>query len=124
MFRQTLGGMQTVRIHAAPVFASARIEENIPGELSMYWFRARGYLSDTCATPENKAAQQPPLRFREEKSMVMKFHGNVRGEVRVNFLALFASKPHIFMLGALKLSGVVRANVRLSIAIPRLFFCP
>ena len=34
--------------------------------------------------------------------MVMKFHGNVRGEVRVNFLALFASKPHIFMCGALK----------------------
>ena len=26
-------------------------------------------------------------------TMVMKFHGNVRGEVRVTFLALFASKP-------------------------------
>ena len=54
--------------------------------------------------------------------MVMKFHGNVRGEVRVNFLALFASKPHIFMCGALKLSGIVRANVRLNIAIPMLFW--
>ena len=53
--------------------------------------------------------------------MVMKFHGNVRGEVRVNFLALFASKPHIFMCGALKLSGIVRANFRLNIAIPMLF---
>ena len=40
------------------------------------------------------------------------FHGNVRGEVRVNFLALFASKPHIFMCGALKLSGIVRAGFR------------
>ena len=37
--------------------------------------------------------------FRGAESMVMKFHGNVRGEVRVNFLALFASKPHIFMCG-------------------------
>ena len=47
----------------------------------------------------------------------MKLHGNVRGEVRVNFLALFASKPRIFMCGALKLSGIVRANVRLNIAL-------
>ena len=47
----------------------------------------------------------------------MKFHGNVQGEVRVNFLALSASKPHIFMRGALQLSGIVRANVRLNIAI-------
>ena len=54
--------------------------------------------------------------------MVMKFHGNVRAEVRVNFLALFASKPHIFMCGALKLSGIVRANVRLNIAIAMLFW--
>ena len=52
----------------------------------------------------------------------MKFHGNVRGEVRVNFLALSASKPHIFMCGALKLSGIVRTNVRLNIAIPMLFW--
>ena len=52
--------------------------------------------------------------------MVMKFH--VRGEVRVNFLALVALKPHIFMCGALKLSGIVRANVRLNIAIPMLFW--
>ena len=52
----------------------------------------------------------------------MKFHGNVRGEVRVNFVALFASKPHIFMCGALKLSGIVRANVRLNIAILMLFW--
>ena len=50
----------------------------------------------------------------------MKFHDNVWGEVRVNFLALFASKPHIFKCGALKLSGIVRANVRLNIAIPML----
>ena len=50
----------------------------------------------------------------------MKFHGNVRGEVRVNFLALFASKPHIFMCGALKLSGIVRANFCLNIAIAML----
>ena len=30
--------------------------------------------------------------------MAMKFHGNVRGEARVNFLALFASKPHICVM--------------------------
>ena len=35
-------------------------------------------------------------QVRGAEGMVMKFHGNVRGEVRVNFLALFASKPHIF----------------------------
>ena len=52
----------------------------------------------------------------------MKRNGNVRGEVRVNFLALFASKPHIFMCGALKLSGIVRANFRLNIAIAMLFW--
>ena len=57
-------------------------------------------------------------KIRGAEGMVMKFHGNVRGEVRVNFLALFASKPHIFMCGTLKLSGIVRANVRLNIAIP------
>ena len=48
--------------------------------------------------------------------------GNVRGEVRVNFLPLFASKPHIFMCGVLKLSGIVRLNVRLNIAIAMLFW--
>ena len=32
-----------------------------------------------------------------EESKAMKFHGNVRGEVRVKYLALFVSKPHIFM---------------------------
>ena len=31
-------------MHVAPVFAPARIQENIPGELFMYWFRARGYF--------------------------------------------------------------------------------
>ena len=40
--------------------------------------------------------------------MAMKFHGNVRGEVRVKFLALFASKTHIFMCGALKKVQIVR----------------
>ena len=50
--------------------------------------------------------------------MVMKKNsGNVRGEVRVNFLALFASEPHIFMCRAPKLSGIVRANFRLNIAL-------
>ena len=56
--------------------------------------------------------------------MVMRNNGNVRGEVRVNFLALFASKPHIFMCGALKLSGIARANFRLNIAIAMRFFVP
>ena len=31
-----------MRIHVAPVFAPARIQEKIPVELFMYWFRARG----------------------------------------------------------------------------------
>ena len=35
--------------------------------------------------------------------MAKKFHGNVRGEVQVNFLALFASKPPKFFFG-----GVVK----------------
>ena len=61
------------------------------------------------------------LHFGGTESMVMKFHGNVRDEVQVNFLALFASKPHIFMCSALKLSRIVRANVRLNIAIPIIF---
>ena len=33
-----------MRIHAAPVFAPARTQENTPGELLMYWFCARGYF--------------------------------------------------------------------------------
>ena len=37
-----LGKLISVRIHAAHVFAPGRIQENIPGELFMYWFRARG----------------------------------------------------------------------------------
>ena len=36
--------------------------------------------------------------------MAKMFYGTIRGEVRVNFLALFASKPpHFFMRGALNL---------------------
>ena len=61
------------------------------------------------------------LLFRGAESVVMKFHGNVPGEVRVNFLALFPSKPHIFICSGRKVSGIVRANVRLNIAIPVLF---
>ena len=61
------------------------------------------------------------LQTREEKSMVMKFRGNVRGDVRVNFLANFGSKPHILMCGAVELSAIVCANVHLNIAIPMLF---
>ena len=44
VFCQILRGVHSVRIHAAPVFAPARIQENIPGELFMYWFSARGVL--------------------------------------------------------------------------------
>ena len=97
-------------------------------------FRAPSFPSETrpprsllsCLCPCQILAPTPELEasesFRGAESMVMKFHGNVRGEVRVNILALFASKPHIFMCGALKLSGIVRANVRLSIAIPMFFW--
>ena len=40
--RNSWGKSISVRIHAVPVFAPARIQENIPGESSMYWFHARG----------------------------------------------------------------------------------
>ena len=52
--------------------------------------------------------------FRSVRSTVTKFHGNVRGEVRVNVLALFASKPHIFVCGSFTFLRIVRANVRLN----------
>ena len=45
------------------------------------------------------------------KSMVMKNHGNVRGEVRVNVLAL------LVMCDSLTLFRIVRASVRLNIAV-------
>ena len=51
--------------------------------------------------------------FRSTERTAMKFHGNVRGEVRVNFW-LFTSKPRICMCGVLKLFRIVRANVRLN----------
>ena len=38
---------------------------------------------------------------RGEESMGKKFGGKALGEVWVNFLALFVSKPHVFMRGAL-----------------------
>ena len=57
--------------------------------------------------------------LRGAGSIAMKFHGNVHGELRVNFLALFASKPDIFICGALELFQVVGANVRLNFGIPR-----
>ena len=47
-----------MRIHAAPVFAPARIQENIPGELFMYWFRARGYVGVLFL--ENQGDEAPP----------------------------------------------------------------
>ena len=50
----------------------------------------------------------------------MKFHGNVRGEARVNFPALSVPKPHIFIRASLTLFRIVRANVRLNFAIPSL----
>ena len=66
-------------------------------------------------TPGVWSPLQKPGKYGNE------FHGNVRGKVRVNLLALFASKPHILMCGALKLFRIVRANVRLNFAIPILF---
>ena len=36
-----------------------------------------------------------PLKIGGAESMAMKFHGNVCGEVRVNFLALVAAKPQV-----------------------------
>ena len=39
-----LGELISLRIHAAHVFAPGQIQESTPGELFMYWFRARGYF--------------------------------------------------------------------------------
>ena len=36
MFAKFLGEFNSLRIHAAPVFAPARIQETIPGKLCMY----------------------------------------------------------------------------------------
>ena len=33
----------SVRVHVAPVFTPARIQENASGKLFLDWFRARGY---------------------------------------------------------------------------------
>ena len=48
--------------------------------------------------PNAQKARNPRREesVRGAESMVMKFHDNVQGEVRVNFLARFASKPHFF----------------------------
>ena len=45
-----------------------------------------------CAVHHGEGASVS-LEIREEKSMVMKFNGNVRGEVRVKFLALLPRNP-------------------------------
>ena len=39
------GELISLRMHAAYVFAPGRIQESTPGELFMYWFRARGYVT-------------------------------------------------------------------------------
>ena len=38
--KNIFGELISVQIHAAHVFTPGRIQENIPGELFMYWFRA------------------------------------------------------------------------------------
>ena len=53
----------SVQIHLAPVFAPARIQEKIPGEFFLYWFRARGYcdpagLAKSPKSPETKKYEQ------------------------------------------------------------------
>ena len=80
------------------------------------WGKPRSSLGQTGRFLFNCTVKSPFCPISDSESMVMKFHGNVRLESRVNFLALFfASKPRIFMCGALELSGIVRANVRLNI---------
>ena len=48
------------------------------------------------------------------QSTAMKFDGNVCSEVQVNFLALSASKTHIFVCGALKKVRIFSADIRLN----------
>ena len=59
-------------------------------------------------------------RLREEKSMVMKKMVMFGAKFGWTFWP-FCLETHIFMCGALKLSGIVRANFRLNIAIAMLF---
>ena len=51
MHKNIFGEVVSVQIHAAHVFTPGRIQENTPGELFMYWFRARGYY---------RAIRRPP----------------------------------------------------------------
>ena len=53
----------SVQIHVALVFALARIQEKIPGELFMYWFRARGYLN-VSQTLESKSTSKCERNLR------------------------------------------------------------
>ena len=41
IYENILGELFSEQMHAAHVFAPGRIQENIPGEFFMYWFRAR-----------------------------------------------------------------------------------
>ena len=40
-----------MQVHAEPVFAPVQIQENDPGELFMYWFRARGTFAEILLGP-------------------------------------------------------------------------
>ena len=57
------GDFISVRIHVAPVFARVRIQEKTPGELFMYWFRARGYAGPGLPQGPFQRTMSTPLKM-------------------------------------------------------------
>ena len=74
-----------------------------------------------CTADFNQNSYSLVQEIREEKA----WWYNVRGEVRVNFLALFCLEtPHFHCALPSNCPGIIRANVRLNIAIPMLSLSP
>ena len=96
VFCHILRGIHSVRIHAAPVFAPARIQENISGELFMYWFRARGYFSDKLyATKSRKTPGKCSLiYFVSTSAQGPTQWGPIQKQIQGQFLQFFFPSPH------------------------------
>ena len=91
----------SVRIDVALVFASARIQEDISGELFMCWFRARGYFLDN-PCPLITGVQLHPVNFeglKADKKSGKLFY--LQLELFCLQLSFFAYSPLRPLLGAL-----------------------
>ena len=78
----------SVQIHAAPVSAPVRIQENIPGELFMYWFRARGYFPWGFACTRTKILREISLHVPLCVSSVEKQQLRLHKEALREFFSL------------------------------------